>query len=70
MAHSEEVGKEKSTREKEVEYEISVAKCKKMEGVFSEAFIEKSMEVYFAYSIPKYRQIYQIALMLLGYPKE
>ena len=28
------------------------------------------METYFNYNIPKYQQIYQIALMLLGYPKE
>ena len=28
------------------------------------------METYLNYNIPKYQQIYQIALMLLGYPKD
>jgi HSP20 family molecular chaperone IbpA len=41
-----------------------------MNALFDEQIIEKSMKAYFDYNIAKYKEIYQIALMLLGYKKE
>ena len=37
--------------------------------MFEEAAFEKSMNTYFSYNTPKYKEILQIALMLLRYDK-
>lgn len=55
LSAAEETAKEKTNKEKELQFETSVAKCKKMESVFEEAGFEKSMKTYQQYNIPKYK---------------
>lgn len=49
---------------------MAATKAKKTNSVFEDPLLEKSMKTYFSYNIPKFTEILQIALMLLGYKSE
>ena len=56
-------------REKEAEFELTVIKSSKLIKVLQEQNYIASMNTYLNYKIPKFKEIIQIILMLLGHKK-
>lgn len=56
-------------REKEAEFELTVIKCAKLIKVIQEPAYQNSLQAYLHYHLPKFREVVQIVLMLVGRPK-
>lgn len=56
-------------REKEAEFELTLIKCGKLLKVLQEQAYLNSLQAYLHYHLPKFREVVQIVLMLLGKPK-
>lgn len=57
------------SREKEAEFELTLIKCARLIKVVQEQAYQNSLQAYLHYHLPKYREIVQIVLMILGRPK-
>ncbi len=56
-------------KEKEAQFELTIIKCTKMLKLLQDQAYQNSLSTYLSYHLPKYKEIIQIVLMLLGKPK-
>jgi len=69
QANESQIKEQYANREKEAEYELTLLKVGRLLKVLQEQPFQNSLNAYLNYNIPKFQEIVQITLMILGYKK-